>query len=97
MTAPPLFATADQLAETGEKIYRERWQDQLEPAENGKFAVIDVASGEAVVAEEAHEALRQALAANPGSLFHLVRIGSSEIGRIGFSASNVSSQRLHRP
>ena len=95
MATTPVFTSAAQLAEAGQKIYRERWQSSLEPARNGEFAAIDVVTGNAVVAEEPHEALKKAMAANPESFFHIVRIGFPAGDRLGFSLSNASSRRLH--
>jgi hypothetical protein len=87
ISVPETLGDAAKIAEAGDKIYHERWQQQYEPSHNGDFVAIDIATGEAFLAKEAVDALEQACAANPESFFHLIRIGSEAAFEGGFLLS----------
>ena len=82
-----VLVDAAKNAEAGDRIYDERWRQQYEPARNGEFVAIDIQTGQAFPGKEAVDALEQACAANPGSFFHLIRVGSDAAYRGGFLLS----------
>ena len=63
------------LAERGQKFYREKLQAILEPAEIGKFVAIEPYLERYFVATRDIEALLAARAALPDKFFFLIRIG----------------------
>ena len=73
----------EQVAEKGQKIYDEKLKPELEKNHQGEFVVIDVDSGEYVVANSLIEALQTAKEKYPGKVFHSVRIGFPGIFRMG--------------
>lgn len=75
------FTRPQEVADAGERIYRERHKDTLEGQSPGQFAAIDVLSGEAYVAKFPEDALSEAQRRAPGGLFHLIRIGSANAFR----------------
>lgn len=87
ISAAEVFVDAAKSAEAGDRIYEERWRQQYEPARNGEFVAIDIQTGEAFLGKEAVGALEQASAANPGSFFHLIRVGSDAAYHGGFLLS----------
>lgn len=70
------LSSMQRIAQTGEKIYAEKYKDKLEGERPGHFAAIDVLSGEVYVAEFPELAIEKARAAAPNGVFHLIRIGS---------------------
>lgn len=75
-----------QIAESGERIYREKFQEEFERVNAGKFAAIDIDSETAYVGDTATEAIREAQQKVPNGKFHLVRVGSPGAFRIGYSS-----------
>jgi hypothetical protein len=65
------------IAEAGERIYRERFRDELEPAHKGEFAVINVGKEKAFLGVTPEVAFEAARADDPRGVFHLIRIGFS--------------------
>jgi hypothetical protein len=70
----PSPSTQD-IAQRGEAIYQQRYQEELEKSSNGKFVAINVNTGEASIADTSDEAVRIALEKDPSGLFHLMRVG----------------------
>jgi hypothetical protein len=64
-----------EIAERGEDIYRQKYQEQFEQKYNGKFVVINVVTDDATVSDASHDAVRFAVGKDPNGLFHLMRIG----------------------
>ena len=71
------------ISEMGEILYAQRLRDLLEPAENGKYIVIDVEIGEYEVDADHLAASDRAAAKHPDALLYTKRIGLRTIGRIG--------------
>lgn len=84
----PHLTNPKQVAEAGERIYAERYKDQFERDQSGKFAVVDVTTGKAYLADSAIDAFRQAAADAPLGAFHLIKVGSPGAFRVGYSGSS---------
>jgi hypothetical protein len=69
------FNNPKAIAEAGETIYREKFQQELEKTQSGKFAAINVHAKTVTVADTPSEALLKAKHADPSGVFHLIRIG----------------------
>lgn len=82
---PPTNPAA--IAEAGERIYREKYQDDFEAKFKRQFAAIDTDTEAAFVALTPEDALQQARAANPRGVFHLVRIGSEGVFRTAVAST----------
>ena len=76
------------IAEKGAAIYKEKFQSELEQKYPGKFVAVDIASEDVVIADTPEDALTQAQQKYPGSYFHLIKIGSAGVYRVGYSRSN---------
>ena len=70
----------------GERIYAQRFQSEFESRFGGQFAVVDIQSAQAVVAEFPEAALEKARTKFPGGVFHLIRIGSRSAFHMSFFA-----------
>jgi len=79
------------IAERGTQIYAAKYQEKLEKEYPGQFVAIDVRSEEAFVKASPEDALRAAQQKNPHGMFHLIRIGSPGVFRVGYASSR--SQR----
>jgi hypothetical protein len=73
------------IAQTGEQIYRDRYQARYEAIHYGKFLAIDTVIGEATLADAPEDALKQAHKANPDHMCYLIRIGFAGAFEGGFS------------
>lgn len=76
------------IARRGELIYRERYEQDFEKEFAGKFAAINVNTGDATVADSAEEAVREALEKDPNGLFHLVRVAHKAAFQAGWYMSS---------
>ena len=83
------------VAEKGEQLYRDKFKGTYEPANNGWFLAIDVASERAYLGKTADEAYLTARKAAPAGIFHLIKIGSPGAFRISYS-TNGDLTRLFR-
>jgi hypothetical protein len=88
-----------EIADKGERIYRERYQQEFEGKYTGQFVAIDVNSGLAYVGAQPEVALEQARAAAPAGLFHLIRVGSQGAFRLSHAHTTAAAHRtgLFRP
>ncbi len=77
------------IADRGAQIYATKYQETYEAQFPGQYAAIDVQSEEAFHAPTPEEALRLAQAMSPRGLFHLVKVGSPGVFRVGYSSSGV--------
>jgi hypothetical protein len=69
------FPSTQDIAQRGEAIYRQKYQEELEKSCNGKFVAVNVNTGEITVGDTSTEAVRSALEKDPSGLFHLMRVG----------------------
>jgi len=83
-------ATTSSTAQAGSRIYQSL-REQLEPAHNGKYIVIDVDSGDYEMDADHMTASNRAAAKRPGARLYATRVGSTAIGRIGRSSSPIRS------
>jgi hypothetical protein len=91
MATTPVFSNASDVAKAGEKIYREQLREKYEASHLGQFIVIEVVTGQSVLAKEPEDAIRQAHAAAPHGVFHMIKIGSPSPYQGGFSLSGRGS------
>lgn len=75
------------IADRGAQIYTAKYQQAYEANHPGQYAAIDIHSEEAFVAPTPEDALRAAQAKNKASMFHLIKIGSPGVFRVGYSSS----------
>jgi hypothetical protein len=80
-----------QIAALGSKIYEEKLRPILEPAHNGKIALINIETGECELDADHLSAIKRARARWPEGLFFAVRIGASAMAHIGARISNRSN------
>jgi hypothetical protein len=80
------FSNPKILAERGEGVYNAKYRERFEKEHLGQFAVIDVVTEQAFVANTAEGAYEQARAAAPQGLFHLIKIGQPGAFRVSYSS-----------
>ncbi len=73
------------IAEKGEQIYRDKYKARLESSDNGKFVAIDVSSEEAFIDATPEGALQKGKSIRPSGAFHLIKIGSPGVFRVGYA------------
>ena len=76
---------AKQLAEKGEAIYKAKYQQEYEKSYSGKYVAIDLSTEQAFVADTPEAAVELLQRENPKSYFHLVRVGSTGVFKVGYS------------
>src|SRR5712691_11417315 len=81
----PQITNPQQVADAGQKIYKDRYQQEYERLYPAKFVAIDVKSETAYVGDTASDALQTALAASPKGVFHLIKIGSPAAFKVSYS------------
>lgn len=77
--------TPQEIAEKGEALYKSRFRAEYEEGHVGQFLAIDVTLEEAFVADTPEGALETAQRKNPQGFFHLVKIGSPGVYRVGYA------------
>lgn len=82
--------TPEQIAERGEKIYKEKLKSILEPANNGKFVAIEVISEEHFIGDTILDALQKAKEKYPDRLFHTIKIGYEGIFKMGIYSKGIA-------
>ncbi len=80
-------ATPQAIAEKGERIYKEKYQQEYEKTLAGKFVAIDINTEKASVADSPEEAFEAAQKDNPGGYYHLIKIGSPGVYRAGYTSA----------
>jgi hypothetical protein len=83
----------EEVARTGEAIYREMYQENYEQNHRGMFVAINVNTKAATLGKSAGEALQKAKEADPHGVFHLIRVGFS--GAFQLSRHQSASQDRH--
>jgi hypothetical protein len=63
------------IAEAGERIYRDKFQVELEASSHGKYAAINVEKETVFVSDTPEGAFDLARKDDPQGIFHLVRVG----------------------
>lgn len=85
MRSYPSLSNPKAVAEAGERIYREKFQERFEAECLGKFVAIDVKTEEAYIGDSPEEALNEARQKAPTGIFHLIKVGSPGAFRVGHS------------
>jgi hypothetical protein len=80
-----LSSNPRQLAEKGEAIYKAKYQQEYEQLYSGKYVAIDLNTEKAFVADTPEAAVELLQKENPKSYFHLVRVGSTGVFKVGYS------------
>jgi hypothetical protein len=75
------------IAQRGEQIYREKYEESFVKIHKGRFAAINVNTTEATVSDSADEAVRLALQKDPDGLFHLIRVAHQAAFEAGWFMS----------
>ena len=81
MSGTPLDAAA-----RGEEVYRRLFKTEYEAKYSGQFVAIDVKTERAFRDTTPEGALQKAQAAIPGGMFHLIRVGSPGVFRVGYTS-----------
>jgi hypothetical protein len=76
------------IGEKGNAIYRQKYQADYERLHPGKYVAIDVTSEEAFLADTPEEAVKLLQERNPNSFFHLIKIGSPGVFKVGYGVRN---------
>ena len=76
-------APANDLAESGQRLYDERLKALLEPEHEGEFVAIDPDSERYFLGPTGLAALRAGRKELPNKLFYLLRVGSDAAYRVG--------------
>jgi hypothetical protein len=82
-----LVPSTQNIAQRGEQIYREKYEEGFVKIHRGRFAAINVNTTEATVSDSADEAVRLALQKDPDGLFHLIRIAHQAAFEAGWFMS----------
>lgn len=77
-----------EIAQRGEAIYKEKWENQLAQSSAGKFVAINIDNGDALIADSSEEAVRLAQEKYPDGYFHLIRVGQSGAFTAGWYMSH---------
>ena len=75
--------TADDLAESGQRLYDERLRALLEPEHEGEFVAIEPESERYFLGQTGLAALRAGRREMPDKLFYLLRVGSDAAYHLG--------------
>ena len=96
MSGPTMsqFSDPKMIAATGEKIYEERYKDDLEKDSHGKFAVINIRTDDIRLGDTAEEAFEKAREVDPKGVFHLVRVGFPSAFQVSYAKLNSESDWL---
>ena len=74
---------ADDLAESGQRLYDERLKAILEPEHEGEFVAIEPESERYFLGQTGLDALRAGRKELPDKLFYLLRVGSDAAYHLG--------------
>ena len=75
------------IAEHGERLYKENFQEKFETDYLGKFVAIDVTTEKAYVGDSPEEAYRAARKDSPQGIFHLIRVGSPGAYKVSYTSN----------
>lgn len=79
-----LFNNPKAIVEAGERIYQEKFKNDLESNRKGQYAVINVLKETAVTAATPELAFEKARKADPNGVFHLIRVGYSGAYQVSY-------------
>jgi len=78
------------IAEKGEKIYKEKYRDEFERIHQGKFVAVEIETEKAYVGDTPEKAIESAQHECDGGYFHLIKVGSPGVFRVGYYADRAS-------
>jgi hypothetical protein len=78
-------ANPQESANKGLAIYDAKYKAFCEHNHPGKYIAIDITTEKAWVADQPEQALGAAQGANPNGFFHIIRIGSPGVFRVGYA------------
>lgn len=81
--------TPQEIAEKGESLYKNKFRPQFEVEHPGKYLAIDIASEEGFVSDTAEGAVEAAQTKHPEGFFHLVKVGSPGVYRVGYTRTPI--------
>jgi len=84
--------TAEQIAERGDQIYRDRLQAAVESQHFGRFLIMDVLSGDFEIDDRDVSATSRLLQRQPDGLLYGLRIGHAAAYHLGSSISAAISR-----
>jgi hypothetical protein len=96
MTPTPNLNDPKHIAESGERIYKDRYKPTYEAEHPGEFVAINVLDGTATLGKTGSEALLRAKTQQPNGLFHLIRIGFPGAFEVGTAYRHVGPGRISR-
>jgi len=79
----------DDLVERGERLYKEKLKDELEPEHTGRYVAIEPESGKYFLDDTGTGALAAAHREMPNHLFYLMRVGYQTADALGGYASRI--------
>jgi hypothetical protein len=82
---PQIPSNPKAIAETGEKIYNDKYRAQYESEHSGSFVAINVRTEHATLGATPEEALDEARKNDPLGIFHLIRVGSIGAFRVSYT------------
>jgi hypothetical protein len=80
---PRATYTASEIAQRGESLYTQRIAKHLDEADQGKFLVIDIETGDYEIDVDDLAATERVLARRPDALTYGLRIGHATAYRLG--------------
>ena len=87
------FLSPSAMAETGQKIYDERYRAEMEVNQHGRYVAINVRTEDASVGETPEQALDEGRRRDPHGLFHLVRVGFPSVYSGSAMTSNAQTYK----
>jgi len=84
------FSNPKAIAQAGEKIYREKFQRDLEASHTGEFVAINVNTEQATLGDTPEAALDKAKAEDPNGRLHLIRVGFPSAFQVSHARSEAS-------
>lgn len=75
------------LAQKGEDIYNKKFRKEYEEKYQGKFVAIDITTEKPFLADTPEEALQKAQIESPDGFYHLLKVGSTGVYRLGYTSS----------
>jgi len=86
--------TPERIAEKGQALYRERFRNEYEEQYPGKYLAIDINTEKAFIGDTPEAAVEALQKANPNGFYHLVRIGSPGVYRVGYTQHQSRRERV---
>jgi len=83
MTTTKRRYSKEEFARRGDAMYASRVRPQLKPEDHGKFAAIDIESGEFAMDSDELKACRKLRGRVPDAQIWMVRVGYRTVHRIG--------------